>query len=185
MSNQTDSSWSVREVFTVDDAHPDSTSFDSSLPKGRLNVRFRVWRLAFITFGVITSILVVAAFIGLFITQPTVTRPPAILTPSPTVTSPLTGVGAPAPGTASSSGTASPSSGTAASPSSGTAASPSSQTAQTLAVAGLIIGCISAIGTLLSGWATLVTARAVARQDMASRTPRARAKSSKPRTRMV
>jgi hypothetical protein len=52
-------------------------------------------------------------------------------------------------------------------------------------VAGLIIGCISAIGTLLSGWGTLVTARAVARQDMASRTPRARAKSSKPRTREV
>jgi hypothetical protein len=52
-------------------------------------------------------------------------------------------------------------------------------------VAGLIIGCISAIGTLLSGWGTLVTARAVARQDVASRTPKARAKSSKPRARKV
>jgi hypothetical protein len=52
-------------------------------------------------------------------------------------------------------------------------------------VAGLIIGCISALGTLLSGWGTLVTARAVARQDVASPTPRARAKSSKPRTRRM
>jgi hypothetical protein len=167
MSNQTDSSWSVREVFTVDDAHPDSTSFDGSLHNGRLNVRFRAWKLAFMTFGVITSILVVVVIISLFVTQPTVT-----------VTSPLTGVGVSSPGTASSSpGT--PSS------SPGTAAAPSSQTAQTFAVAGLIIGCISAIGTLLSGWATLVTARAVARQDMASRTPRARARSSKPHTRKV
>ena len=177
MSDQTDSEWSVREVFTVDDAHPDSTSFDGSLHNGRLNVRFRAWKLAFITFGGITSILVVV-FIGLFITRPTVTQHPAIPTPSPTVTSPLTGVGT------SSSGTASSSPGTASS-SPGTAAAPSSQTAQTLAVAGLIIGCISALGTLLSGWGTLVTARAVARQDVASPTPRARAKSSKPRTRRM
>src|SRR5579872_3003239 len=126
MSDQTDSSWPVREVLTMDDAHPDSTSFDGSLHKGRLNVRFRAWKLAFITFGVITSILVVVMFIGLFITQPTVTRHPSIPTPSPTVTSPLTGVEP-----SSSPGTASPSPpGTASSP--GTAAAPSSQTAQTL-----------------------------------------------------
>jgi hypothetical protein len=52
-------------------------------------------------------------------------------------------------------------------------------------VAGLIIGCVSAIGTLLSGWGTLVTARAVARQDLAPRAPRARAKSTRPRTRKM
>jgi hypothetical protein len=50
-------------------------------------------------------------------------------------------------------------------------------------VAGLIIGCVSAIGTLFSGWGTLVTARAMARQDLASRAPRARAESTRPRTR--
>jgi hypothetical protein len=50
-------------------------------------------------------------------------------------------------------------------------------------VVGLIIGCVSAIGTLLSGWGTFVTARAMARQDQASRAPRARAKSTRPRTR--
>jgi hypothetical protein len=37
MSDQADSSWSVQNVFTVDDAHPDSTSFDGSLRNERLN----------------------------------------------------------------------------------------------------------------------------------------------------
>jgi len=71
----------------------------------------------------------------------------------------------------------------AASPSSDTAVASSSQSAQTLAVAGLIIGCVSAIGTLFSGWGTLVTARAMARQDAALHAPRSRAKSPRPRTR--
>jgi hypothetical protein len=61
----------------------------------------------------------------------------------------------------------------------------SAQTAQALAVAGLIIGCVSAMGTLLSGWGTLVTARAMARQDAALRAPRARAKSTRPRARKM
>jgi hypothetical protein len=163
MNDQMDGSWSRRGRFTAgrtptdvashptilkrgDDAHdPASASFDGSLHDGRLNVRFRVWRRTFVIFGVITGILV-AVLIGLFLTQGMALHV---------------------------AGTASPASGTA-SPSSDTAVASSSQSAQTLAVAGLIIGCVSAIGTLFSGWGTLVTARAMARQDAALRAPRPR-----------
>jgi len=156
---------------------PGGTSLGGSLHRERLNVRFRAWRRAFVIFGVITGILV-AVLIGLFLT--------------------LGGAGSHAPGPAmplsgaapaSSPGTASPVSGTAspgtAPPSSGAVAAPSSQAADTLAVAGLIIGCVSAIGTLFSGWGTLVTARAMARQDLAPRAPRTRARSTRSRNRKM
>lgn len=155
---------------------PESTSFDGSLRNEHLKVRFRSWKRAFVIFGVITGILFVVP-ISVFIILGTAS--PASVATSGTfpahgpasslgsTSSPPT-TGASSPGTASSTGTAS-----------------SSQTAQTIAVAGLIIGCISAIGTMLSGWGTLVTARAMARQGVASRAPAARAKSRKPRIRTM
>jgi hypothetical protein len=141
--------------------HSGSASFDGLQDDERLHVRFRAWRRAFVLCGVLTGILIAALF-GLFILRGTASPAP----------SPVTNAAAPA---------TSPASGTATS--SVAVATSSSQTAQTLAVAGLIIGCVSAIGTLFSGWGTLVTARAMARQDLASRAPRARAKSTRPRTR--
>ena len=60
-----------------------------------------------------------------------------------------------------------------------------SQTGQTLAVAGLIIACISALGTLLSGLATFMTARAMARQGVPAPAPKTGAKPNRPRTRKV
>jgi hypothetical protein len=163
MSDQMDGSWSRLAGFAMtvtrrDDAHhPDITSFNGSLHNERLNVRFWAWRRAFVIFGIITGILV-AVLIGLFLTLGMASH-----AASPAL----------------------PASGAASSSSSSDAASPSSQTAQTLAVAGVIIGCVSAIGTLLSGWSTLVTARAMARQDVAPHAPRARAKPTKPRTRKM
>lgn len=143
-------------VTRRDDAHyPESTRFDSSLHNERLNMRFWAWRRAFVISGVITGILV-AALIGLFLTLVMTAHAPSTVLPvSETAPSSV-------PDTVS-----------------------ASQTAQTLAVVGLIIGCVSAIGTLLSGWGTLVTARAMARQDVAPHATRARAKSTKSRTRKM
>jgi hypothetical protein len=62
-------------------------------------------------------------------------------------------------------------------------APPSSQSGQAIAVAGLIVACISAIGTLFSGLGTLMTARAMARQGATAPAPKPRAKPSMPRTR--
>jgi Na+/glutamate symporter len=138
---------------------PDSRSLNGSLHNERLHVRFRAWKRIFVIFGVITGILVVI-LIGLYITLGTSSSPSTFSS---------------APSSASSSSSTASSSGT----------DSSSQTAQTLAVAGLIVGCVSAIGTLLSGWGTFVTARAMARQDVVSHAPRARARSSKPHTRKV
>ena len=162
MSDQMDGSWSRLAGFAMtvtrrDDAHhPDSASFDGSLHNERLNVRFWAWRRAFVIFGMVTGILV-AVLIGLFLTL-------GMASNATSHALPVSGAG---------------------SSSSPDAASSSSQTAQTLAVAGLIIGCVSAIGTLLSGWGTLVTARAMARQDVVPHAPRARARSTKPRTRKM
>lgn len=131
--------------------HSGSASFDGPQHYERLHVRFRAWRRAFVLCGVLTGILV-AALIGLLILRGTASPAPSPVThPKALATSPASGTAtSPASGTASSSGAV---------------ATSSSQTAQTLAVAGLIIGCVSAIGTLFSGWGTLVTARAMARQD--------------------
>jgi hypothetical protein len=161
MSDQMDGSWSRLAGFAMtvtrrDDAHyPDSTSFDGSLHNERLNVRFWAWRRAFVIFGIVTGILV-AVLIGVFLTL-------GMASHAASQALPVSGAGS----------------------SSSPDAASSSQTAQTLAVAGLIIGCVSAIGTLFSGWGTLVTARAMARQDVVPHAPRARAKSTKPRTRKM
>jgi hypothetical protein len=60
-----------------------------------------------------------------------------------------------------------------------------SPTGQILAVAGLIIACISALGTLLSGLGTLITARAIARQGVPTPEPKTSTKPRRPRTRKV
>lgn len=161
------------------DTHPSgSPSFDGPQHNERLHVRFRAWRRAFVLCGALTGILV-AALIGLVILRGTASpaTPSPVTHPKGLTTSPAFG----APTSPAFGKSTSPSSGTATS--SAAVATSSSQTAQTLAVAGLIIGCVSAIGTLLSGWGTLVTARAMARQDMASHARRARAKSTRRRTR--
>jgi hypothetical protein len=169
---------SAMTVTRGSDTHQSgSPSFDGPQHNERLHVRFRAWRRAFVLCGALTGILV-AALIGLVILRGTASSAPSPVThPKGLPTSPAFG----APTSPAFGKSASPSSGTATS--SAAVATSSSQTAQTLAVAGLIIGCVSAIGTLLSGWGTLVTARAMARQDMASHAPRARAKSTRRRTR--
>jgi hypothetical protein len=68
-----------------------------------------------------------------------------------------------------------------AAPSHGKPAAP--QSGQTLVVIGLIFSGISALGTLLSGWGTLMEKRAMARQSAARPPPRARAKQARPRIR--